>query len=181
MRVLSMTARCLQRPARRLMGRVLRAVLALSLWHAPIPWVHAHEIDGPDVDHSQVLSLHVAEFHSHELNQGEKKLDWHMHLVLPWCLIHHLACPDQEQRDQGSDDYVGGARFSAVGSNGAKAVIDPATRAFRAEDLTTEDGIWLTTAAGVNTSISAIARGQHFFETYGRTQSVRDLVGVRLC
>jgi hypothetical protein len=177
----SLTARGLRRSLTRLTGRTLRVVLVLSLWHAPIPWVHAHEIDGPDVDHLQVLSRHVAEFHSRELNQGEKTLDWHMHLVLPWCLVHHLPCPDQQQGEPNSDDYVGGARCSAVASNVVKTVIQPASRAFRAEDLATSDGIWLASAAGVNTAISAIARGQHFFETYGRTHSVRDLVGVRLC
>jgi hypothetical protein len=159
----------------------LRVVLALSLWHAPIPWVHAHEIDGPDVDHLQVLSRHVAEFHSRELNQGEKKLDWHMHLVLPWCLMHHLPCPDQEQRKPVSDDYVGGAKWSVVGSNASKTLIEPASRAFRAEDLATDEGLWLMATARANTAISAIARGQHFFETYGCAHGVRDLVGVRLC
>jgi hypothetical protein len=159
----------------------LRVVLALSLWHAPIPWVHAHEIDGPDVDHSLVLSRHVAEFHSRELSRGEKRLDWHMHLVLPWCLVHHLPCPDQQQPRPVSDDYVGGAKWSAAGPSASKILIEPATRAFRGEDLATDDGLWAASAAGVNTALSAIARGQQFFETYGRTHSVRDLVGVRLC
>ena len=175
-----LTARFVRRSATRLTSRTLRAVLAMSLWHAPIPWVHAHEIEGPDVDHSQILSRHVAEFHSRELSHGEKQLDWHMHLVLPWCPVHHLPCPDQ-QPNPVSDDYVGGAKWNAAGPAPTKSLIEPASRAFRAEDLATEDGLWATSVAGVNTAISAIARGQHFFETYGRTQCVRDLVGVRLC
>src|SRR5262249_55342873 len=136
------TARTLQRSIRRLTCRILRVVLALSLWHAPIPWVHAHEIDGPEVDHSLVLSRHVAEFHSRELSQGERRLDWHMHLVLPWCLIHHLPCPDQQQPSPVSDDYVGGAKWSVAGPSADKMLIEPATPAFRGEDLATDDGLW---------------------------------------
>ena len=26
--------------------RVLRVMLAMSLWHAPIPWVHVHDLEG---------------------------------------------------------------------------------------------------------------------------------------
>jgi hypothetical protein len=70
---------------------------------------------------------------------------------------------------------------SAVATNAVKTVVEPASRAFCAEDLATNDGNWLNSAAGVNIAISAIARGQHFFETYVRTHGVRDLIGVRLC
>src|SRR4029450_8695937 len=105
-----LTARWLRQSARRLMSRALRVLLVLSLWHAPIPWVHPPQIDGPDVDHLQVLSRHVAEFHSRELNHGEKSLDWHMHLVLPWCLTHHLPCPAPQQPNPVCDHYVARAK-----------------------------------------------------------------------
>ncbi|MGE5191208.1 MAG: hypothetical protein ACM3U2_01820 [Deltaproteobacteria bacterium] len=160
---------------------MLRFVLMLSLWHAPIPWVHAHQIEGPQVEHLQLLSQHVAEFHARELSQGEETLDWHVHLVLPWCLVHHFPCPDKEQRDPGSDDYFGGARLNVAGMNSAKMIGQPTARGFLARTPASDHPAVLADVIGARAALSALGRGTHFFETYGRPHSVRDLVGVRIC
>src|SRR5438309_1651419 len=168
------------RPARGLCGRVLRAAIVLSLWHAPIPWVHAHDLDGPRVEGRQLLSEHVAEFHGRELSQGQKRLDWHMHLVLPWCIVHHLPCPDSDHRQPASDDFFGAVKMGRGAELSVKAIMQPTTRAFLAASLGADAARLLLSAIGTE-SIGVFGRGTHFFETYGRTSCVRDLVGVRLC
>jgi hypothetical protein len=156
-------------------------MLVLSLWHAPIPWVHAHDLEGPAVERREMLSQHVAEFHARELSLGEQRLEWHAHLVLPWCLVHHFPCPDSDDREPGADDYFGGVKVCAAGTTACETIGQPTARAFLAGDLVAGPALLLADASGAETALFAIARGRHFFETYGRTDSVRNLLGVRLC
>jgi hypothetical protein len=164
-----------------LTGGTLRAVLAVSLWHAPIPWVHAHEIEGPQVTRLRLLSEHVAEFHARELSQGAQELDWHVHLILPWCLVHHFPCPNDDERDPGSDDYFDGAMVSVAGMSSAKMIGQPAARAFLGGHPVSDQPVVLPETIGAHAALAALGRGTHFFETYGRPHAVRDLVAVRLC
>jgi hypothetical protein len=152
-------------------------MLAMSLWHAPIPWVHVHDLEGPQVERLEALSNHVAEFHSRDIADGRSRLDWHAHLVLPWSLNHHLPCPDGDRREPGSDDFVG-VRTNAAGMNPAQAIGQPTALAFLARDVVVEAGLSVLAERGALAQMAAIGRGAHFFETYGRAS---DLAGVRLC
>src|SRR5436190_15874990 len=96
-------------------GRVLRVVMVLSLWHAPIPWIHVHEFEGPQVERLDSLSRHIAAFHAHELNKGRPSVDWHAHLVLPWCMNHQHDCPADSERDPAPDDILGSAQVTVGG------------------------------------------------------------------
>ncbi len=176
-----MMSRRVRRSASGPISRVFRAVFALSLWHAPIPWVHAHEIEGPQVERLQLLSRHVAEFHTRELSQGARRLDWHVHLVLPWCFDHHFPCPDQERREPGSDDYFGGTALNTVAATSAKTIGQPTARAFLAAHPPSDQPAALRDTMDARTALAAAGRGGHFFETYGRPHPVRDLASVRLC
>jgi hypothetical protein len=159
---------------------LLRVLLVLSLWHAPIPWVHSHDLDGPDVARLTMLSEHVAAFHAREVGLGQQHLEWHLHLVLPWCMIHHLPCPESDDHRSGPDDFIGGAKLCAAGTNSEGTVGAPRVRSFLAGDL----GCCVTATSfvfdGPGASIQPPACPLQFFATYGAT-SVRDLVGVRLC
>jgi len=161
--------------------RLLRVALVLSLWHAPIPWVHAHELVGPQVDSRQLLSQHVAEFHAGELSRGEQKLDWHVHLVLPWCLVHHLPCPEGEHPRGAFDDLFGGAKVSSGRTVSLDLFGQPATRAFLAGEFAIADATSLCPGAVGDSGRCALDRGRHFFQTYGRSIGVEELIGVRLC
>jgi hypothetical protein len=175
------TAAQRRRPAIGPKGGVLRVVLVLSLWHAPIPWVHAHEIEGPQVERLRLLAEHVTAFHARELSQGARRLDWHVHLMLPWCFDHHFPCPDQEQREPGSDDYFGGPALNAMAATSAKAIGQPTARAFLEGYPAVDQPAALPYAPGAQVALAAVGRMVHFFETYARPHPVRDLVGVRLC
>jgi hypothetical protein len=126
-----------------------------------------------------MLSQHVAAFHAREVGLGQQHLEWHVHLVLPWCMIHHLPCPESDDHSSGPDDFIG-AKLCAAGSNSEGTVGVPTVRAFLTGDL----GCCVTATSsvydGLGASIGAPASALQFFATYGAA-SIRDLVGVRLC
>lgn len=161
-------------------SRLLRVVLVLSLWHAPIPWIHAHDLQGPAVDSREVLSQHVAEFHGRELSLGQTRLDWHLHLVLPWCLAHYFPCPD-EHSQRASDDLFDGSKVCTSRTVSPVALGQPATRAFLADECTLAAGPALLSAAALQAGFCALDRGRHFLETYGCAVGAQELIGVRLC
>jgi len=161
-------------------SRLLSLALVLSLWHAPIPWVHVHDLEGPQVERLQLLSQHVADFHARDLSQGTARLAWHAHLVLPWCLVHHSPCPKGDEREPGADDFLGSVKITAVGAVVGDAIGQPTTRAFLAGVPVADQLLTESYSPGAATD-GAARSGRHFFETYGRSDAVRDLVGVRLC
>jgi hypothetical protein len=171
------TARQTSRKSRH---RILRVILAMSLWHAPIPWVHVHDLEGPQVDHRQSLAQHVAEFHSRDLAWGHSQLDWHAHLVLPWSLNHHLPCPDRDHHEPASDDFVA-VKLQGAGISLTKAIGEPTSRAFVADVVAAHAQGAISVQPGAIAQILAGSPGSHFFETYGRSSAIRDLAGVRLC
>lgn len=59
-----------------------RLALIVSLWHAPLPIVHAH---GVDVADSVPFALvdHLVEFHPDVALNSDVDLGWHWHLVPP--------------------------------------------------------------------------------------------------
>uniref|UniRef100_A0A7C2JYY6 Secreted protein n=1 Tax=Schlesneria paludicola TaxID=360056 RepID=A0A7C2JYY6_9PLAN len=64
---------------------VCRLLLAVSLWHAPIPWGHFHR------DGAENLAEHLQAFHPHD---ASLELGWHWHLILPdWGHPAPLPCP----------------------------------------------------------------------------------------
>jgi len=162
-------------------ARFVHVALVLSLWHAPIPWVHTHELVGPQVDSRQLLSQHIAEFHSRELSRGEERLDWHLHLVLPWCLVHHLPCPDGDHPRGAFDDLFDGAKVTTGRTVSLDLFGQPATRAFLAWDSSIADARALHCAAAADSARGALDRARHFFETYGHSIGIEELIGVRLC
>lgn len=181
MRWLPFQTRRLGRPLTCSARLALRGLLVVSLWHAPIPWVHFHDLEGPSVEQLDPLSLHVAEFHARDLGGGRKALDWHAHLVLPWRLDQHHSDPgDEDQAPRPDDDCIvltaAAANLQSLLSLGRPLPAQlagwgdlPGVCAF---DLT--EGVASATTPGSD-------RRRHFFETYGRPAAVRDLTGVRLC
>lgn len=158
----------------------LRMLLVLSLWHAPIPWIHTHAVAGPIVDHVDSLSRHVHEFHEEDAAQGETALGWHAHLVLPWCFDGSDSCPSDERPEPGHLAFA--MKFGLTTS--------PQQTFASAIQLTAGPFVALAAPAGMPAlSPPALAhcadyqhhRGRHFFETYGCSVSIGDLDSVRTC
>lgn len=61
---------------------IVCAVLAASLWRAPVPWIHSHE-----TLEAQGLSETALTWHLHHLHpEGSEHgiFGWHIHLSFPW-------------------------------------------------------------------------------------------------
>lgn len=174
----------IRRMLRPVLGRsraVLRAALIVSLWHAPIPWVHFHDLDGHQVEELDPLAHHISEFHAGDVRLGRKTLDWHAHLVLPWAVTDHDACPGNETPAPRPDDV------SPVMTPEATSLQSSMSLARHVPTLLADGGnasfdVAVTQQEVVaSATIPACGWCRHFFETYGRTSAVRDLSGVRLC
>jgi hypothetical protein len=174
-------SRNLLRATPRVAARMLRLVMVLSLWHAPIPWIHVHELEGPQVERLGALSQHIAEFHARELMREGARLDWHSHLVLPWCMTHEHDCPADDEQNPASDDIFGGAKVVTSGLAACQTIGQPTTRAFLAVDVPADAAPFVHLGAGTSAALFGPAQCRHFFETYGCSVAVRDLVSVRLC
>ncbi|WP_010584357.1 hypothetical protein [Schlesneria paludicola] len=78
---------------------VLRACLIVSLWQAPVPWIHSHgtePVTVARVSATQDLVHHLALFHPAVNAEAAKELGWHLHWILP-CWGHALDdTPDDE-------------------------------------------------------------------------------------
>ena len=78
---------------------VLRACLIVSLWQAPVPWIHSHETDssqGTGLASTGDLVQHLALFHPATKIDSADELGWHLHWILP-CWGHALDdTPDDE-------------------------------------------------------------------------------------
>jgi hypothetical protein len=79
---------------------VVRLGLIVSLWQAPIPWLHSHGTDIAQIapaTNATELATHLAIFHDDVAPGSEHDFGWHWHWVLPsWS--HALDdTPDDER------------------------------------------------------------------------------------
>lgn len=88
-------------------GWLLHAALLLSLWNAPIPWVHFHGTLGEARCGASSLSRHLARFHAAVRPLDEAGFGWHVHYILPWCVSDDGPHPAQGGPDDFRDVAVG--------------------------------------------------------------------------
>lgn len=91
-----------------------RLFLVLSLWHAPVPVLHAHMLEIGGASGNTALVDHLLSFHQESfLNRDAKDSgttsdsgifsEWHFHFVLPVC----NGCQDHHHQEHpGSDSPV---------------------------------------------------------------------------
>jgi hypothetical protein len=70
---------------------IVCAVLAASLWRAPVPWIHSHETLEAQGLPEAALSRHVHQLHPQESEHSI--LGWHVHLSYPWEVSNEPAPP----------------------------------------------------------------------------------------
>lgn len=90
----------------RLIAVISRLCLTLSLWHAPLPILHAHSFAAERVERDEWLSHHVASFHPEKTHQDDESA-WHLHLMLYSDVCpcgeghsHQQKCPDGHECPQ---------------------------------------------------------------------------------
>jgi len=165
-----------------LSGVAVRLVLVLSLWHAPLPWVHSHAVAESADGHSHALSRHVHALHAEDLEHGATHIAWHWHLVLPWCVEGETRCPSDDPSDD--EGHIGFAMKFGVATSASQQMAHDVGGL--ANDAFGCDGIaaaCLTATSFADTSHADPQRhrGRHFLETFGQTVSAAELLGVRLC
>lgn len=74
-------------------GKVLlRLMCVVSLWHAPIPWIHVHSARGVELAH------HLEHFHPDLAgHHAEESVGWHWHAVLPPWGRAPSSCPGDDE------------------------------------------------------------------------------------
>src|SRR5580698_10569330 len=77
--------------ARRTRSWIVCAVLAASLWRAPVPWIHSHETLEAQGLPEAALAWHVHHLHPHE--SEHEVFGWHVHLTYPWDVSNEPAGP----------------------------------------------------------------------------------------
>lgn len=161
--------------------RGLVGMMIVSLWHAPIPWVHAHDLSGPGVAHSAALHHHIDEFHARDIARGEEHLALHSHLMLPWKGSNHDEAPGRHSGGHAPDDVLFTLKFAGgMSQSASKPVGSPSDRAFDAVGLLALPALQQL-PVGVAAPLAPFRLGGHFFDTFGRPVSIADLFGVRLC
>lgn len=161
------------------MLRGVVALLIVSCWHAPIPWVHAHDLRGPGVDRQAGLYQHVSEFHASQLTFGADHLDLHAHLVLPWGM--EQQAPHRHQPQEPSAQTLFAMKFGGTPtSTWTQTIGQPLDLAWGQAPSLDQAGV--ASAAAIDGSpVFTMPRGGHFFDTFAGSVSIRDLIRVRLC
>ena len=73
--------------------RLLRVLMLVSLWNAPLPWVNVHGTLAVDSTAARHLSQHFARFHAGADPFEREAAGWHVHFVLPWTISDEGPCP----------------------------------------------------------------------------------------
>ena len=82
----------LKSAAKRGAGVLLHLCLLVSLWRAPVPWVHSHDSIDRRTAATRFWAEHLDHFHTHRFHTdpnhfGSETTEahgWHLHFVLPW-------------------------------------------------------------------------------------------------
>ncbi len=157
---------------------ILRTALVLSLWHAPIPWLHQHDLPGSGGVPTGGLARHLNEYHGDLALAGQIRLGWHVHLALPWCDAEGGACPDENAPAE-SGHFDCGLKDGVIASSN-----DASDNAAPIGWCATVFAHAAPTPAGVAPGQACMAdngAGGHFLATYGSAIASADLFGVRVC
>jgi hypothetical protein len=97
-----MRHRKLEKAVRRWLSVIGRLALIVSIWHAPLPMLHAHDADVHDPVAAETFVHHLAEYHPEVPLNSHFDFGWHWHLVPPPAThpsddSHHGDCPSCPQ------------------------------------------------------------------------------------
>jgi hypothetical protein len=91
--LVTLLARNRRKKASRTRSWIVCALLAASLWRAPVPWIHSHETLEAQGLPEAALAWHVHHLHAQE---GEHSIfGWHLHLSYPWEVSNEPSPPSE--------------------------------------------------------------------------------------
>lgn len=154
-------------------GSLWRLCLVLSLWHAPVPWIHIHRAEASDALAKSRLTNHLLRRHAVG-DEIERETGWHWHLVLPrWCVDGARTscheCADDEDRPVSMPEFDDGLpapqaiQVSLLADAGQPLVEPPVPN------------------PGVLPSAPTCLAAGPFLDTFLDTVSMRALIGVARC
>lgn len=165
-----------------------RLLLMLTLWNAPIPWVHVHGMPESADGYNRLLVEHLQVFHPGVNPATESQSGWHLHWILPWSVADGGPCPANPVPDRTPTDVDGPAetrpvhspRFTAPSSleDSLEELVRPA-RTSLAEFSGRIGDYDLRKASGA-AGERAVACA-HFFQTFPASVTLTALIGVALC
>lgn len=154
-------------------GGLWRLCLVLSLWHAPVPWIHIHRDEAADALARSRLTNHLLRHHTVG-EEIETESGWHWHLVLPrWCMDGARTpcheCADDEDRPVSIPEFDDGLPASQPVpvswlADAGEPLIEPS----------------VLNSGVLSATPTCIAAGP-FLDTFLDTVSLRALIGVARC
>lgn len=72
---------------------LLRLLMILSMWQAPVPFLHCHSLRAEDAGGDVVMRQHLVRFHREALSHPGFGLGWHVHFELP---AEFFGCQDDD-------------------------------------------------------------------------------------
>ena len=150
---------------------IVCAVLAASLWRAPVPWIHSHETLEAQGLSEAALGWHLRHLHPHDSEHAI--FGWHIHLTCPWDISNEPS-PSQDPD-----------------SPKPRAVYDMpyvVSQASPAVDVDRHANSWLpaslpalhSAAASLQSEAKGVS-GRHFVQPYPPSVSLRALICVMQC
>jgi hypothetical protein len=150
---------------------IVCAVLAASLWRAPVPWIHSHETLEAQGLPEAALAWHV--HHLHPQESGHEVFGWHVHLTYPWDISNEPAAPSDPTSPKPRAVYD------------MPYVVSPAAAAV---DVDRHAGSWLVDvplhtgwAIGDPQAGALCLAGRHFPQVHPPSVSLRALICVARC
>ena len=159
-------------------------MLLLSLWQAPMPWLHAHGTNEHEDANENTLTRHITEFHDNESADSVAELGWHVHLVLPWCPAHRDPCSPErsQQHDSETGHFQFGLNVGMMPSASTTAIFDAlASNGSLLQILAIDVPLATTGTHCPRVFCFGQQECAHFLGTYGDSIAICDLLSSRVC
>lgn len=148
---------------------IVCAVLAVSLWRGPVPWIHVHETLAPEGVIETLLAWHLQHFHP----AGQKAYGWHVHWTLPWEIDNWPS--EEKDPELPSPTWVYEMPFASQGP--CTVGVDQHANSSPCPALLLLDQDSLEALDLDATSVCSL----HFLQTYSPSVALRALICVARC
>jgi hypothetical protein len=150
---------------------IVCAVLAASLWHAPIPWIHSHETLEAQGLSAAALAWHLQHLHPH--GSEHAIFGWHIHLSCPWDVSNEPAPSSDPKSPKPRTVYD--MPYVVSQASSAIDVDRHASADLAALPLFLQDGL-----ASLQLDAACVS-GRHFLQTDPPSVPLRALICVARC
>ncbi|MBS0202880.1 MAG: hypothetical protein JSS49_08285 [Planctomycetes bacterium] len=152
---------------RRWLSLLGRLALIVSLWHAPLPMLHAHGTDIDDLATVETFVDHLVDYHPDVAINSHVDFGWHWHLVLP-----PVSHPGEDSSD-GRCPCSSHDEQTLTQSQQVTQVLQEVC-SWAATDWTIDDSV-------LSNPVVRVVTGTKFLDTYLGSVRLRTLLRVARC